>query len=112
VKLTYTVLIALLVVGLPTWAGAATETPTQGHSTSSILWKNDVSHMVESGVQRLSHDGKMVRLTNGMVLTATEDVSTEPLRTDMQITALYKVDGGKNILTAFWIDAGPVGRRS
>ena len=106
-KLTYAVLIALLVAGLPAWAAVAVAAPTSGQFTYGITCKGDATHMIQSGVMSLSPDGRTVTLTNGMRLTADKNLSTEPLMRDEQITAAYKKDGGQNVLTAFWIEAGP-----
>jgi hypothetical protein len=106
-KLAYAALIALVVAGSPVWAAAATAAPNSSQPIYGFTWTGDASHMVQSTVRSLSPDGRTVTLTNGMMLTAAKNLSTEPLMRDEQITAVYKEDGGQNVLTAFWIEAGP-----
>lgn len=105
-KVTYAVLIALLVAGLPAWAAAAVAAPTSGQSTYSIMWKGDTTRMVQGKVVSLSPDGNTVALTDGVTLTVAKNLSTEPLMRGDEITAIYKQDGGKNIMTSFWVDSG------
>ena len=105
-KLAYTALIALVVAGSPVWAAAALTGPASGQSAYST-WSVPAMHAVQGQVKSVSPDGKTVTLINGMTFKAARNLSTEPLSGNEQITAMYKREGGQNVLTGFSIDAGP-----
>jgi hypothetical protein len=107
-KLAYAALIFLLMAGAPVVAATAVAAPTSGQNTYGINvpWMVATEHMVVAEVWSVSPNGNSVTLTNGMTLTAAKDLSTEPLTPGLQITAMYKKEGGKDILTWFWIEEG------